>query len=175
VRFEKVARGRTVLVEFEPRDSLLTPDYQVGFLPETNAFQVILRRGGCFEGAYRCLQRWIEANAEQLDGIDSVPAGHLDLRCELQYWILERIYEQFLSDLESTVNDKVSWLEQTRPGEGVLGEVTVEARTRALVGLQAHLQRTGTEVSRGVLAPETIELWKSIGFNLLTSPLTSKP
>jgi len=167
-RFENVARGRTISVRFEPKDFILALDYEATYGPEANTFNVVLRRGGCFEGAYRCIERWIEAKAEQLDGVNSVPAGHLDLRNEMQYWGLEKIYEQFRSDLESAVAEKVSWLERVRPGEGALGEVVVEARVRSLVGLLAYLQRTDAEVRRGILSPGAIELWKSIGLDVFT-------
>ena len=99
-RFGTVTRGRKVSVTFEPQDLTFALDYKVAFEEETNTFDVVLRRSGCFEGAYRCIERWIEAKAEQLDGIDSVPAGHQDLRCLMQYWGLEKIYEQFRSDLQ---------------------------------------------------------------------------
>jgi hypothetical protein len=54
-RFEQVARGRSVFVTFESNDFLLAVDYQVAFDAETNTFKVVLRRGGCFEGATRLL------------------------------------------------------------------------------------------------------------------------
>ena len=167
-RFGKVARGRAVIVRFEPKDFILALDYQVAFRAESNTFDVLLRRGGCFEGAYRCIERWIEAKAEQLDGINSVPPGNADFRHEMQYWQLEKIYEQFRSDLESALAEKVAWLERVRPGEGVLGEVVVEARALALVGLLAYLHHTDAEVRRGVLSPEAIELWKNIGLDVFT-------
>ena len=165
-RFASVARGRSVSVTFEPKDSLLALDFTVAFQPETSTFEVVLRRGGCFEGAYRCIQRWIEAKAEQLDGINSVPTGHLDLRFTMAYWILEKTYEQFRSDLEAAVEEKVSWLKRVRPTEGVLAEVTIEARARSLIGFLANLERTDFEVRRGVHSPETIALCKAIGLAL---------
>jgi hypothetical protein len=167
-RFRAVALDRAVSVRFEPRDFILAIDYQVAFQPEANTFDVVLGRGGCFEGAYRCVERWIEATAEQLDGINSVPAGHVDLRSEMAYWGLEKIYERFRSDLESAVAEKVSWLERARPNEGVFGEVTIEVRTRSLVGLLANLERADTEVRRGVLSPQTVELWKAIGLDVFS-------
>jgi hypothetical protein len=97
-----------------------------------------------------------------------VPSGYLDLRQELQYWGLEKIYEQFRSDLESAVSEKVSWLERVRPSEDVGEEVVVEARVRSLVGLLAHLERVDAEVRRGVLSPLAIELWKNIGLDVVT-------
>jgi hypothetical protein len=84
----------------------------------------------------------------------------------MQYWVLEKIYEQFRSDLESAITEKVSWLEGATPGEGILGEVRVEARRRSLVGFLTYLQRIDNEVKRGVLSPEAIELWKKIGLNV---------
>jgi len=167
-RFAKAARGRTVAVRFEPKDFILANDYQVDFKADTKGFEVVLRRGGCFEGAYRCIERFIEAKAERLDELDSTPPGHLDLRTEMQYWMLERVYEQFRTDLESAIADKTSCLERTRPGEGVLGEVVVETRTRSLRGLVAHLQRADREVRRAVLSPQTIELLKNIGFDVFS-------
>ena len=127
-----------------------------------------LRRGGCFEGAYRCIERWIEANTEKIDGISSVPDGHLDLREEMQYWGLEKIYEQFRSDLESAITEKLSWLQNVKPGEGIMGEVAVEPRERSLVGFLTYLQRIDGEVRRGILSPEAIDLWKKIGLNVFT-------
>src|SRR2546426_9812832 len=121
-RFAMAARGRDVLVRFARKDFVLALDYQVKFDASTNTFEVVLRRGGCFEGAYRCIERFIEASVEQLDGVDSSQQGHLDLRCNMEYWIIERLYEQFRSDLEFAINDRISWLERVRPGEGVLGE-----------------------------------------------------
>ncbi len=167
-RFASVARGRSVFVTFEPKDFILALDYHVAFMAETNTFEVILRRGGCFEGAYRCIERFIEAKAERLDGLNSAPAGHLDLRNEMQYWMLERVYEQLWSDLESAITVKISSLERVRPGEGVLGEVVVETRTRSLMGLLAHLQQTNGEVRRGVLSPETIGLLKAVGLDVFS-------
>lgn len=164
-RFAAAARGRRVFVKFEPKDFILPLDYQIALKEDTNAFEVTLRRGGCFEGAYRCVGRFIESKAEELDGINSTPSGHIDLRRFMQYWMLEKIYEQFRLDLESAVTEKVSWLENVRPGDGVLGEVVIEARTRSLIGLLAHLQHADFEVRRGVLSPHTIELLKSIGLD----------
>lgn len=168
-RFGNVARGRTVSVEFDPKLPVSdfpeeSPyDYQVAFSPETNTFRVGLRRRGCFEGAYRCIERKIEWKAEELDGIKSASAGYLDLRTDMQYWLFEKVYEQFRSDLESAVADKVGWLQRVRPDEGVFGGVTVEARTRSLLGLVAHMQHTDAEVRRGLLSPATVELLKNIG------------
>lgn len=167
-RFAGAARGRTVSVMFDPKDFILALDYQASYKPATNTFEVTLRRGGCFEGAYRCIERWIEAKAENLDGIDSVPVDHLDLRNEMQYWGLEKIYEQFRSDLESAITEKVSWLERVGSGEGILGEVTVEARGNSLLGFLTYLQRIDNEVRRGILSPEAIEIWKKIGLNVFT-------
>jgi hypothetical protein len=161
-RFASVARGRVVSVTFEPKDFILARDFTVAFQPETSTFEVVLRRGGCFEGAYRCIQRWIEAKAEQLDGINSVPPGHLDLRSAMAYWMLEKNYEQFRSDLEAAVAEKVSWLERVRPSEGVVGEVTIEARVRSLAGFLDNLERVDVEVRRGVHSPETIKFCKTI-------------
>ena len=169
-RFAGVARGRDAIVTFEPKDFVLALDYQVAFRAETSTFDVVLRRGGCFEGAYRCIERWIEAKAEQLDGIDSVPDDHVDLRGEMHYWIIEKIYDQFRLDLEAAVADRVSWLDRIRPGEGVLGEVVLEVRKQSLVGLLSHLQRTDQEVRRGILSLETIDLWKSLGLDGPTQP-----
>jgi hypothetical protein len=165
-RFGNVARGRAVSVTFEPKDFILALDYKVSFRAETNTFDVVLRRGGCFEGAYRCIERWIEAKAEELDGINGVPAGHSDCRSEMAYWGLEKIYDQFRSDLDSAIAERVSWLELVRPGEGALGDVTIEARARSLVGFLANLERADAEVRRGVLSPETIQLLKTIGLDV---------
>lgn len=167
-RFECVSRRRPVTVRFEPKDFIFALDCRVTYSPETNTFDVVLRRGGCFEGAYRCIERWIEAKSEELDGIDSVPSGYWDLREEMRYWGLEKIYEQFRSDLESAIGKEVSRLERVRPSDGVAGEVTVEARARSLVGLLAHLRRVDAEVRRGSLSPSTIELWKNIGLDVFT-------
>jgi hypothetical protein len=49
-------------------------------------------------------------------------------------WLLEKIYEQFRSDLESAVGEKVSWLEQVRPGEGAFGEITADERRAGRIG-----------------------------------------
>ena len=84
----------------------------------------------------------------------------------MQYWMLEKVYEQFRSDLESAIMNKISSLERVRPGEGVLGEVVVETRTRSLIGLLAHLQQGDGEVRRGVLSPQTIELLKDVGLDV---------
>lgn len=167
VRFRGAARGRPVAVRFEPTDFALALDWRVTFRPETDSFDVMIRRGGCFEGAYRSIERWIEAKAEHLDGIDDVAVGHLDLRSEMDYWAVERIYEQFRADLESAVADKVAWLQRVRPNEGILGEVTVEARASALAGVLGYLARADVEVRRGVLSPETIDLLKVIGLDVV--------
>lgn len=162
-RFAKVSRGRNVFVRFERTDSLLLKDYQVAFDQQTSAFNVVLRRGGCFEGAYRCIERWIEARAEGLEGIDSVPEGYIDLRSEMQYWMLERTYQQFRRDVESAVTEKAWSLGQAGPGENIAGEVVVEARKRSLVRLLAHLQGIDLQIERGVISPSTVELLKNLG------------
>ena len=167
-RFAKVSRGRPVFVKFDSQDFLFASDFQVAFKEDGNKFDVVLRRGGCFEGAYRCLERFIEAEAERIDGVDSAPPDHLDLRRCMEFWIIEKIYDQFVADLESAIADKVSWLEHTRPGEGMFGEVAVEARTRALLGLQAHLQCAHHEVRKGILSLETIRLLKAIGLDVFS-------
>ncbi len=168
-RFAGVARGRTVSVRFEPKDFIRALDYQVSFKAETNTFEVLLRRGGCFEGAYRCIERFIEAKAERLDGVDGAAAGHLDLRCEMEYWMLEKVYEQFRLDLESAIAEKVAWLERVRPEKNAFGEVVVETRTRSLVGLLAHLQQADSEVRRAVLSSQTINLLKNIGLDIFSA------
>jgi|SRR5215813_10299817 len=161
-RFACVARGRTVSVRFEPKDFILADDYHVAFNATTDTFEVVLRRGGCFEGAYRCIERFIEVQVEGLEGINSVAVDHLDLRRNMQYWMLEKVYEVFRSDLESAIATRVSWLERERPGENVLGEIVIETRTRSLVGMLAHLETADREVRRGILSPPTVELLKSI-------------
>lgn len=171
-RFRNVARGRDAFVRFEPKDFILALDYEVAFQAETNTFEINLRRGGCFEGAYRCIERWIEAKSDEVDGIDSVPTDYVDLRKEMQYWLIEKIYEQFRSDVESAISEKASWLERVRPGDGVFGEVVVETRMRALVGLLAHLKHADNEVKRGIVSPETIRLWKNIGLDVFTSSVS---
>ena len=86
----------------------------------------------------------------------------------MQYWGLEKIYEQFRSDLQGAVYERIAWLEHTRPGEGVSGEVIVESRVCSLNGLLAYLKRADAEVRRGVLSPETVELWKNIGIDVFS-------
>lgn len=167
-RFALAARGRDVSVRLEAEDSILALDYSVAFKKEANSFEVLLRNGGCFEGAYRCIERFIEAAAEGLDGVNSVSEGHLDLRSNMQYWIPERIYDQFRSDLEAAVVERTSWLERTRPDKGAMGAVVIGARVRALLGLLTHLQRAHTEVRRAVLSPQTIRLWRDIGLNVFS-------
>jgi hypothetical protein len=157
-RFKGVARGRRVSVKFEAKGFLLAYDYWVGFEAETNTFNVVLRDGGCFEGAYRCIERFIEAEAERLDGVDSVPDDHMDVRKDMSYWIIEKQYDQFRSDLESAITDRISWLERVRPGEGVLGEIRIEVRARSLIGLLEHLRQADDEVRRGGLSPQTSNL-----------------
>ena len=82
-RFGNAARGRAVIVRFESNAFILALDYEVVFRVESNTFDVLLIRGGCFEGAYRCI---------------------------------EKVYEQFRSDLESAVAERVSWLECNQSG-----------------------------------------------------------
>lgn len=167
-RLERVSRGRAVSVRFDSQDFIFAYDYHASYDPERDAFDVVLRRGGRFEGAYRCLGRWIEWKAERLDGIDAAPAGYADLRREMLYWGLEKIYEQFRSDLDAAIGEKVSWLRRARPNEGVVGDITVEVRERSLVGLLAYLDRIDAEVRRGVLSPAAVELWKEIGLDVFT-------
>ncbi|HEX5438959.1 MAG TPA: hypothetical protein VFW98_17540 [Gemmatimonadaceae bacterium] len=164
-RFGKVARGRAVSVTDEPHDSILAYDYHVRYSSETNTFHVLLRRGGYFDGAYRCIERWIEAEAERLDGIDSVAADHVDFRRQMQYWGVEEIYEHFRSDVDSAIGEMVSWLTTTQ-GEHTSGGLSAEARAHALSGLLAYLRRIDAEVRHGVLSPRAIELWKSIGLDV---------
>lgn len=172
-RFSNVARGRTVSVSFEAEDAPWLDDYHVRFKADTNTIEVVFRRGGLFEGAYRVVERFVEATAERLDGIHSPPAGYLDLRCETYYWLFEQSYEQFRSDLNSAIAEKTSWLERERPGEDGIGGIRIEARTRYLVGLLTHLRNTDLEVRRAVLSPQTIALLRDIGFDLL-SPTDGK-
>jgi hypothetical protein len=173
-RFARVARSRAVSVTVEPQDSILFQDYSVRFEAPTNSFQVTLRRGGCFEHAYRCIERFIEAKAEELDGINSIPAGHVDLRGERQYWMLEQVYDQFRIDLDSAIPDKLSSLDHSPPEQNVLDQVGIEMRMRALHGLIAYLNDADREVRRGVLSPKTVQLLKSIGLDVCgESRLTS--
>jgi hypothetical protein len=166
MRLAAVARGRAVSVTYEEQDFIMALDYKVAFDQGRNAFDVLLRRGSCFEGAYRCLERWIEATAEQLDGVDGAPPDHLDLRREMRYWMIERPYDQLRADLDSAISDRIAWLEQERPGEGVLGEVTIEFRASALRGFIARLQHIDCEVRRALLSPETVAFLKDIGIDL---------
>jgi hypothetical protein len=152
-RFTGVARSRSVSVKFQSKGSIGALDYHVAFKAKTNTFKVVLRRDGCFEGAYRCIERFIEVKAEILDGVYRTPDDHLDYWDEMHYWIIEKIYEQFRSDLESAITDKVSSLERAGPGEGVLGNVNVKTRMRSLIGMQTHLHQADGEVRRGVLFP----------------------
>jgi hypothetical protein len=151
------------LVRFERKDSIFAFDYTVVFKAEMASFEVILRRGGCFEGAYRCVERFIAAKTERLDGVCSTPAGQLDFRSDMYYWMFERMYEQFRDDLESAIAAKISCL------EGNLGEVVVEQRTRLLIGLLSHLRNTtDDEIRRAQLSPQTIGFLKSIGFDFFS-------
>jgi hypothetical protein len=63
-------------------------DYTVSFDRPSDSFRVLCRKGGCFEGAYRCLERWIESKAEELDGLRTVPDSSLDFRRVMNYWWL---------------------------------------------------------------------------------------
>ena len=161
-RFGKAARGRAVSVRPEPKHFLLARDYQVRFDADTNSFEVVLRPDGCFEGAYRCIERYIEAAAEVLDGVQSSPPGHLDFRGEMQYWMVENLYEQFRLDLEAAVAERTAWLERARPGEGEQGKIKVEARCCSLTGFLAGLHSIDREVRRAVLSPRTVDLLESI-------------
>jgi hypothetical protein len=87
-RFASAARGRNVAVDYIDGQYAYFAeyDYAANFEVESSTFRIYLTERGCFEGAYRCIYRWIEAKAEQLDGINSVPTGYVDARCIMDWW-----------------------------------------------------------------------------------------
>jgi hypothetical protein len=165
-RLRRFSRGRPVDAHFENQDFILALDYTVSYDCSSDSFRVLCRKGGCFEGAYRCLERWIESKAEQLDGLPTVPDGFLDLRKDMTYWTLERIYEQIRQDVERAVTSTIEWIERTRPNEGVFGEVTIETRLKGLRGIPLMFSQADDEVRRGVLSAQTITLLRQIGIDL---------
>ena len=165
-RLSRYSRGRTVEAHFEDQDSILALDYIVSYEPGSDTFHVVCRRGGCFEGAYRCLERYIESKAERLDCLQTVPDGSRDLREEMQYWILERVYERIRQDVQIAITSALERIERERPDEGCFGKVTVEVRLRGLRGILSLFARADEEVRRGVLSAQTIALLRQLGIDL---------
>lgn len=157
---------------FEPKDFLFAHDYAVRYISAADVFDVAFRRGGCFEGAYRCIERFIEAKSEEFDGLDTVPTGHLDLRRDMQYWMFELVYDRFLDDVDAALAERVAWLERTRPGEVVAGDVRIEVRSRMLAGVRSYLDKMNHEVRRGCLSPRTLRFLKQAGYDLSTREMT---
>src|SRR5207249_2351992 len=80
-RFRRVAGRRDVDLRYETAGRLFSYDYQVVYDEETAIFRVMLKPGGCFEGAYRFIERWITRRAQQLDGTYAQPPpGYQDCR-----------------------------------------------------------------------------------------------
>lgn len=163
VRLERVSRGRPVSVTVDPMDVVFAPDYNVSFQEDSNSFEVVLRRGGCFEGAYRCVERFIEAQSELLDGIDTVPHDFVDLRSHMQYWILESFYEQFRTDLQAAISRQAADLRTTGHGNASSALVSIPARVDTLNALEAFLAPADKEIRHGVLSPRTVELLNALG------------
>jgi hypothetical protein len=165
-RCEAVARGRKVSVVCDPKELITEPDYTVEYSPPSDSFAVQLRPGGCFDGAARCIERWIAAEAERLDGHHAVPAGYIDLRQELDYWAVENLYAQFRSDLELALNGTVSWLQRDTPPAAVFLPPRPEVRQRALRGLQDYVDQIDAEVASAVLSPMTVSMLRRLGFEM---------
>jgi len=164
-RLSHFSRGRPVEAHFEDQDFVLALDYEVSFDSTSNTFWALFRRGGCFEGAYQCIERWIESKAEQLDGLQTAPDNALDLRKDMHYWVFERVYEQFRQDVQMGIASAIDQIERIRPNEGVPGEVTVEARLGRLRAVPLIFALADEEVRRGVLSPQTVGLLKAIGLD----------
>jgi hypothetical protein len=162
-RLEQVSRGRPVTVTAVP-DHLLKRDDGVSFDPETDAYFVELTGGGCFEGAYRFLERWIARHALELDGVFVPPPDdHLDLTKEALYWMLERHSDQLLADLEQAVARYSRYLEEEMYYVPKLGDVMIEARVAALLGLLNHFDTARQEIHSAVLSPHTVEVLRAAG------------
>lgn len=163
---ETVAHGRAVRVVCDPHEVITEPDYAVQHDDASDSFVVQLRPGGCFEGAARGIKRWIAAEAERLDGQQTVPPDHIDLRQALDYWAVENLYAQFRSDLELALNATVSWLQRDAPQAAVFPPPRPEVRQQALLGLQAYVEQIDTEVRSAVLSPMTVAMLRRIGIEL---------
>jgi hypothetical protein len=167
-RFEQVSRGRGVGVQVV-QGSVLSLDYDVRFDEPTQRYVVNFTSGGLFEEAYRFVLRWIARHAQRLDGVFvAPPADHLDWRNEPMYWIIERCFDQYLSDLREAVQQYSAGLrEQERSGRipPTPGTVTVASRVHALQTLVGHFAPFQAEVHGAVLSPQTASLLQSL--NLL--------
>ena len=162
-RLEQVSRGRLVTVTAVP-DHLLKRDYKVSFDPETDGYFVELTNGGRFEGAYRFLERWIARHALELDGVFLPPPDdHLDLTKEPLYWILERHSDQLFADLEQAVTRYSRYMEEEMYYVPQFGDVMLEARVAALLGVVNHFDTARQEIRRAVLSPHTVEVLRAAG------------
>jgi hypothetical protein len=140
----------------EKQDWILALDYEVGFDAARGTYRVAFTRGGHFEEAYRFIERWIGRHAAALDGVEeAIPEGYQDYRGKGWYWMVERPFDRLMADLRGAVEARIRWLQRARPNEGVLGEVTVEARVKHLRRLVAYLTPVEDDVRAAVHSPET--------------------
>jgi hypothetical protein len=157
-RFERAARGRHVTME-SILNRLLTPDFDVRYDDEHDAFLVAFTDAGCFEEAYRFIERWIERRALELDGeYMPPPADHADFTTRAAYWPLERCSEQLFADLEAAVESFAQSLEGKHDRSLQLGDVLPESRIAALRGLVRHFDHARQEIRRAVLSPHTMKI-----------------
>lgn len=162
-RFARVSRGRKVVVS--SRESRWrSSDYQVEYEENDDTFCVTFTYQGHFEEAYRCVERYIAARAERLDGVYSpAPEGYLDFREDIGLWPLERVVRQIGTDVRSALIARIEELERDRPGEDQIGEITIEIRTDALRALVAHGDTMLDEVRVGLLSQAVWSFLRDIG------------
>lgn len=172
-RFESASRGRDVRVR-SGSNQIFSKDLSVRYDEPSDAYVVEFTDAGCFEEAFRYLERWIARHAAVRDGTyEAPPADHVDCTQEAAYWMLERQADQMFADLQSAVERYCHYLENETYYVPRTGDVVIETRTAFLRGLLAHYDSVRGDVRRAVLSPHSLEVLQGAG--LLPATGADKP
>jgi len=157
-RLSRSSRGRAVTVR-NAQNTLIVRDFSVEYHEQSDAYVVQISDAGCFEEAFRFLERWIARDAARRDGAyQPPPDDHVDYTDEAMYWMVERHSDRVFKDLECAVSRYCDDLENEKYYVLRTGEIVIEQRVAALRGLLLHFDSTRHDVSHAVLSPHTVEV-----------------
>ena len=144
-------------------NQLFSKDFSVRYDEPSDTYVVELTEEGCFEEAFRYLERWIAQHAAVRDGTyEAPPADHVDYTREAAYWMLERQADQMFADLQNAVERYCHYLENEMYYVPRTGDVVIETRTECLRGLLAHFDPVRGDIRRAILSPHSVEVLQDV-------------
>lgn len=161
-RLRKASGGRAVTIRETP-SAPLSRDFRVCY-DDDCGYIVEFTEAGCFEEAIRFCERWISRDVARREGIfRPPPADFLDFTDEPQYWMLERHADRLFADLDDALRRHADFMSNEMYYMPRGGEVVLEQRVAALLGLQSHFDGARAEIRKAVLSPQTVLVLQDAG------------